>query len=502
MKARGATPVGALPLFLPGASATGRKRGQNHYSFVSWQSCLLLWLGLLAVGVVTVQFHFVSLDRFDVGGLMVIHGPAAKVPSPPQPLPLPPPPPLPRSNVETALAVTPETNHAQALPAAVGKDEPRRLRICYAITITRDGFFQDGAAVLAYSIIKNTDATRYDISLIAFVHPSVVTSRPVLSRIGFHVIEAPTPVNVTAIKFKFLREKINKNGCCGASELIKINSYRLEQYDKVVHLDADTCLLQPIDELLLRNVSLIYTTDPNMATHNGEDRMPSQGGLLVLQPSLRDYRAIINIVLTTEFNMGGGWNGSKIGWFWGGMTVQGVLPYYYNAGTLTPRGRRQIVDRCIYNTMADSDECQKTSISEIKSAHFTICQKPWTCYASFVNPLCAQLHAAWFALRKQAEQYYSLPVAPDACRVQGRRKYAYMQLNAARLPDDTILVRDDSADFLKPTAESRFLSEDWERTSGGKNFVPDSPEEVEEKRVRKEKREAWEKAHPKGPGKG
>ena len=25
-----------------------------------------------------------------------------------------------------------------------------------------------------------------------------------------------------------------------------------------------------------------------------------------------------------------GWNKSHVGWFWGGMTVQGILPYYYN----------------------------------------------------------------------------------------------------------------------------------------------------------------------------
>ena len=59
--------------------------------------------------------------------------------------------------------------------------------------------------------------------------------------------------------------------------------------------------------------------------------------------------------MTTEFTQGGAWNRSKIGWFWGGMTVQGLLPYYYNAVT-TP-GRSQIVDRCYYNTMADTDDC-------------------------------------------------------------------------------------------------------------------------------------------------
>ncbi len=47
---------------------------------------------------------------------------------------------------------------------------------------------------------------------------------------------------------------------------------------------------------------------------------------------------------------------SKIGWFWGGMTVQGVLPYYYNK--VAPPGGSQIVDRCYYNTMADTEPCR------------------------------------------------------------------------------------------------------------------------------------------------
>ena len=101
-----------------------------------------------------------------------------------------------------------------------------RKRLAYVITITKDGMFQDGAAVLAYSIMKYSRDSEYDISLIAFVHPNVSTSRPGLQRLGFHVIEVPTPVNTSAITFPFLRDHIDKNGCCGAAELIKITSYR------------------------------------------------------------------------------------------------------------------------------------------------------------------------------------------------------------------------------------------------------------------------------------
>jgi hypothetical protein len=101
-----------------------------------------------------------------------------------------------------------------------------RPRIAFIISITKDGLFQDGAAVLVYSIIKYTQKRDFDVSFIAFVHPNVTTSRSGLEKLGFHVIETPIPINTSAITFEFLREKINKNGCCGAAELIKLSSYR------------------------------------------------------------------------------------------------------------------------------------------------------------------------------------------------------------------------------------------------------------------------------------
>jgi hypothetical protein len=97
------------------------------------------------------------------------------------------------------------------------------------------------------------------------------------------VIECPVPVNVSAIFGDFLREKINKNGCCGAAELIKLNSYRLTQYARVVHLDADVLLYKGFPELFSFPHSLIYTTDPNMATHKGPDKQPVQGGFIVIK---------------------------------------------------------------------------------------------------------------------------------------------------------------------------------------------------------------------------
>lgn len=355
---------------------------------------------------------------------------------------------------------------------------PKRKKVAYAITITKDGFFQDGAAVLAWSIIKQAQYSKQhtDISLVAFVHPLVVEARPLLRKLGFHVIEAPMPINVTAIEHKFLREKINLNGCCGASELIKLNAYRLSQYDNVVHMDADTMVINPIDDLIGTNYSLVYTTDPNMATHKGEDKMPAQGGFLVLKPSETDFRSIIDTLMTTKFVSGGAWNGTKIGWFWGGMTVQGILPYYYNRVTTPNVYRRKIVDRCVYNTMADTKDCEEVPLARVKTAHFTICQKPWTCYGGFINKLCKALHEEWFRLRTEAERFYGVDITQDPCKGPKGQRYKKMKLEGARMPQAApgaqaemlLPIPDESAELFEPPfPESRYTGHVYDNHVGG-----------------------------------
>ena len=48
--------------------------------------------------------------------------------------------------------------------------EQTKRRIAYAITITKDGFFQDGAAILAYSIYNNSRYASYYEYLVECIH--------------------------------------------------------------------------------------------------------------------------------------------------------------------------------------------------------------------------------------------------------------------------------------------------------------------------------------------
>ena len=63
----------------------------------------------------------------------------------------------------------------------------RKYHVAFAITITKDGFFQDGAAVLAYSTMKVSRDRNYEVSFIAFVHPNVTKARPLLRKVGYQL---------------------------------------------------------------------------------------------------------------------------------------------------------------------------------------------------------------------------------------------------------------------------------------------------------------------------
>lgn len=101
--------------------------------------------------------------------------------------------------------------------------------------------------------------------------------------------------------------------------------------------------------------------------------------------------------------------------------------------------------------MADTEECSSQSLEEIYSAHFTVCQKPWTC-SPYRTRLCDALRDAWFTMRREAEEYFGLAVQSQACV---KHKYISMDLHNAALKYK-IFRADDSPDLLSPTPGSGF----------------------------------------------
>jgi alpha-N-acetylglucosamine transferase len=128
-------------------------------------------------------------------------------------------------------------------------NQVKKKKIAYAITVTKDGHFVDGALVLGYSAKKVHDAangynSEYDADLIAFVVPSVKYARPVLEAYGWKVLERNLPVALDDIENKEYANAMRNSGCCGADEFLKLWMYTLVDYERVVHLDMDSVIYQ------------------------------------------------------------------------------------------------------------------------------------------------------------------------------------------------------------------------------------------------------------------
>jgi len=296
-----------------------------------------------------------------------------------------------------------------------------KKKIAYAITVTKDGNFVDGALVLGHAARKVHDASKgyhskYAAELVAFVAPTVKAARPILQANGWRVLEKGLPVPLVEIQNQDYANKMKNSGCCGADEFLKLWAYTLTEYHRVVHLDMDSIVFDSMDALYELDKEMLFTGDYNMGPRS--PAVPAQGGFLVVRPSMETFKEFQAIIRKGD-HTGAGWEGSHIGNFWGGQTIQGIVPFYYH---VKQPGRAQELNRCEYNCMVDNpyhpkttkcldkkptcQDCRLQQPELVKSAHFTICQKPWTC-TQHLNPknkaLCEAFHDKWFALRNELE---------------------------------------------------------------------------------------------------
>jgi hypothetical protein len=210
----------------------------------------------------------------------------------------------------------------------------------------------------------------------------------VLAAYGWKVIEKKLPVELDEIENKEYANKMRDSGCCGADEFLKLWAYTLTDYHRVVHLDMDStvfknmvdnhmaskssllllssmCLMQ--DELYSIDKEFLYTGDWNMKGNSPVPpaqgsftfkvysettliRLLWTGGFLVIRPSMERFEEFRAVIRKGDYTGHSGWGGSHIGkcvavarqyschsnpWpplsgnFWGGETIQGILPYFY-----------------------------------------------------------------------------------------------------------------------------------------------------------------------------
>jgi hypothetical protein len=424
----------------------------------SWVTLFMLLLPVLAMRMMMRSTDFLSFDipeaAFDVSHYL-LEGASGNANS---------------TNVSDGLVIHasdktgyPDRASDERTRDHTGSKRTAKAVIAYAVSITackNPTDLMEGAAVLKHSIhlssIRNPNSTsKYDYRLIAFVHPNATLCESAFESLGYQVKILDTPVDVTQIKNNpDMVRQVTESGCCGEKEFLKLYTFTLLDYPVAVHLDLDTAILRPLDDLfdvmllpanatkhipaamwtpnenVTHPVNAFFTRDyPMVLPGRQAKRVGIQGGFFMVRPDRRVFDEFCSIIMSGQFVPGPGWGGPKLGygWFYGAAQIQGLLPYFY--GHFHPKTSIEL-NRCYYNQMADRpryegvcmtggkncQDCRDTNIQDIYSAHYTLCQKPWLCpspdykwlnekvWKGRQGELCMKLHHEWHRIRNDLEQ--------------------------------------------------------------------------------------------------
>jgi hypothetical protein len=348
--------------------------------------------------------------------------------------------------------------------ALTKKTTDETVAFCISVTDCQWSM-RDAAAVHGHAIdTVQIKSSRYRHVRYAFVHPTAQACVNDLQRLGYQVLVRDLPFNISDIQSKLFQNKIEENGCCGSMEYMKLWSYSLFKHTMAIHLDTDTILLQPLDDLWdamlnpmrsnkiqvepsslyqpnkSQSIDFMFTRGylqgstflpPNTTNrHEITTKWGVQGGFFVVRPSRRIFQEIVDTILAGKFTFLKGWNRQGYGGYWGAAQIQGLLSYIYRPSSNSMTGAVEL-NRCIYNNMHDpmyfptgrhkgqcttletscTNDCRETPIEKIKLAHFTLCRKPWNCddYDDGVG-LCSQVLQLWFETRLSLEQSWNVSI--------------------------------------------------------------------------------------------
>lgn len=155
------------------------------------------------------------------------------------------------SPMSTATDVTAETTKVTHFTRATVPPASNKTKIAYAVSVTScklSSNLLDGGAVLHQSIRLASANSSYGYQMIAFVHPDATECAPHFLNLGYDVQIRDTPFNESAIPNPEL-VAAQRVSCCGAKEYIKLYSYVQHDFPIVVHLDLDTIVLKPMDDI-------------------------------------------------------------------------------------------------------------------------------------------------------------------------------------------------------------------------------------------------------------
>jgi len=322
-----------------------------------------------------------------------------------------------------------------ALELLRGAKSEGRLKVAYAIFVTdlqsRD--WQDAMAIMAHGLQKAKAKSKHDTTALVLAPERLPDdAKNMLLSFGFDdVVRRPVPVPLADIQSATARGEMGHTQGTGKGvtfaleeEQIKYWGLALTQFDRVLVLDADTIVLDPMDELMDLQDDFVGTFDHGLDCC-GSRMPPVQGGFLLFRPNATDFENVKALTREGDWS-GAGWKNSRVGYWYGGIGPDGLLQYYFNKDALknlppAEIGHRELaegiakpsllgsrmksVDRDVYDVLiADrlAEDLKGRDLATVargvKSAHFTgNCMKPWSCIVIDRpgSELCEAMHSRW-----------------------------------------------------------------------------------------------------------
>jgi alpha-N-acetylglucosamine transferase len=340
--------------------------------------------------------------------------------------------------------------------------------IAFVITVTECVWsVRDAAAIHGYAIDTIQRKSKYPHQRYAIILNQTKTTALHCARdlqnLGYQVLIRDMPFQISDIQFKVFQSKILDDA--GYEEYLKLWIYTLDQHKVAIHLDMDTLLLQPLDDLwdamldpannqqlqteassvyqpnTEQQINFMFTRDylqgsklkiPNvMNRHNITTRWGIQGGFYVVRPSQSTFQDLVDLVVEGFYQYTKGWHRDGYGGYWGSAQMQGLLSYYYRpTNPKVTKGSAVELNRCIYNNRHDplyfssgqyngncttledtcTNDCRTTPFPSIKLVHMaTACTKPWNCERmKEYDDRCAMILQKWYKTRKKFERHYKI----------------------------------------------------------------------------------------------
>ena len=220
----------------------------------------------------------------------------------------------------------------------------------YATLITSDDFYM-GLQTMIFTL-KQT-STNFPIIILVTNQVSIKTIQ------NIEQLSSPSmPVNVLKVDaIPNPNQKVHIKGWVNAG-YTKLHIWNLMEYDKIVYIDADTCILENIDHLFNK---------PNLSA--APDVFPPDkfnAGVLIIKPSVKIFEDMKSKTFELK-SYDGGDTGFLNAYFpnWYQLNSEHRLPFAYNA------------QRTLHWMTYEKQPGYWNSIKPIKILHFSSTPKPW-----------------------------------------------------------------------------------------------------------------------------